>query len=145
SQSTDATGPAAPIALAPIRHLGEHSLLALCLRETSMADPALSLIQGTADLLILRSLQRGPAHGYAVSRWVRERTDGVLTIEDAALYQALHRLEARGWIEAEWGLSENNRKAKYYSLTTVGRKQLRDEISVWKRYAEAVFKVIEPA
>jgi PadR family transcriptional regulator, regulatory protein PadR len=110
-----------------------------------MADPALSLIQGTADLLILRSLQRGPAHGYAVSRWVRERTDGVLTIEDAALYQALHRLEARGWIEAEWGLSENNRKAKYYSLTATGRKQLRDEISVWKRYAEAVFKVIEPA
>jgi transcriptional regulator len=110
-----------------------------------MSDPALSLIQGTADLLILRSLQRGPAHGYAVSRWVRERTDGVLTIEDAALYQALHRLEARGWIEAEWGLSENNRKAKYYSLTATGRKQLRDEISVWKRYAEAVFKVIEPA
>jgi PadR family transcriptional regulator, regulatory protein PadR len=110
-----------------------------------MPDPALSLIQGTADLLILRSLQRGPAHGYAVSRWVRERTDGVLTIEDAALYQALHRLEARGWIEAEWGLSENNRKAKYYSLTAVGRKQLRDEISIWKRYAEAVFKVIEPA
>jgi PadR family transcriptional regulator PadR len=110
-----------------------------------MPDPALSLIQGTADLLILRSLQRGPAHGYAVSRWVRERTDGVLTIEDAALYQALHRLEARGWIEAEWGLSENNRKAKYYSLTAIGRKQLRDEISIWKRYAEAVFKVIEPA
>ena len=77
----------------------------------------LSLLQGTADLLILRALQGGAAHGYAISRWVRERTDGVLTIEDAALYQALHRLEARGWIEAEWGLSENNRKAKYYALT----------------------------
>ncbi len=77
----------------------------------------LSLLQGTADLLILRALQGGAAHGYAISRWVRERTDGVLAIEDAALYQALHRLEARGWIEAEWGLSENNRKAKYYGLT----------------------------
>ena len=75
---------------------------------------ALSLLQGTADLLILRALQSGAAHGYAISRWVRERTEGVLAIEDAALYQALHRLEARGWIEAEWGLSENNRKAKYY-------------------------------
>jgi DNA-binding PadR family transcriptional regulator len=80
-----------------------------------------------------------------VSRWVRERTEGVLTIEDAALYQALHRLEARGWIEAEWGLSENNRKAKYYALTAVGRRQMRSEIAIWKRYAEAVFKVIEPA
>jgi transcriptional regulator len=110
-----------------------------------MAEFTLSLLQGTADLLIPRSLQRGPAHGYAISRWVRERTDGVLSIEDAALYQALHRLEARGWIEAEWGLSDNNRKAKYYSLTPIGRKQMRDEISIWKRYAEAVFKVIEPA
>jgi PadR family transcriptional regulator PadR len=105
----------------------------------------LSLLQGTVDLLILRALQAGPIHGYAVSRWVRERTDGVLALEDAALYQALHRLEGRGWIDAEWGLSENNRKAKYYRLTPTGRQQLRSEISVWKKYAQAVFKVIEPA
>jgi transcriptional regulator len=105
----------------------------------------LSLLQGTVDLLILRALQGGPTHGYAVSRWVRDRTEGVLAIEDAALYQALHRLEARGWIDAEWGLSENNRKAKYYSLTPTGRQQLRSEISVWKKYVQAVFKVIEPA
>ena len=105
----------------------------------------LTLLQGTADLLILRALQLGAAHGYAVSRWVRERTDGVLTIEDAALYQALHRLEARGWIESEWGLSENNRRAKYYSLTRDGRQQLRTEVSDWKKYAAAVFKVIETA
>jgi PadR family transcriptional regulator PadR len=105
----------------------------------------LSLLQGTVDLLILRALQAGPTHGYAVSRWVRDRTEGVLAIEDAALYQALHRLEGRGWIDAEWGLSENNRKAKYYRLTPTGRKQLRSEISVWKKYVEAVFKVIEPA
>jgi transcriptional regulator len=110
-----------------------------------MGDSTLGLLQGTVDLLILRALQPGPAHGYAVSRWVRERTDGVLAIEDAALYQALHRLETRGWIEAEWGLSDNNRKAKYYRLTSDGRRQVRAEISLWKRYAEAVFKVIEPA
>jgi PadR family transcriptional regulator PadR len=110
-----------------------------------MGDSTLGLLQGTVDLLILRALQPGPAHGYAVSRWVRERTEGVLAIEDAALYQALHRLEGRGWIEAEWGLSDNNRKAKYYRLTISGRRQVRTEISVWKRYVEAVFKVIEPA
>jgi transcriptional regulator len=110
-----------------------------------MSHTTLSLLQGTVDLLILRALQGGPAHGYSVSRWVRERTGGVLAIEDAALYQALHRLEARDWIEAEWGLSENNRRAKYYSLTAEGRRELRAEVTTWKRYAEAVFKVIETA
>jgi PadR family transcriptional regulator PadR len=110
-----------------------------------MSHSSLSLLQGTVDLLILRALQGGPGHGYSVSRWVRERTEGVLSMEDAALYQALHRLEAKGWIESEWGLSENNRRAKYYSLTQEGRKQLRSAVSLWKRYAEAVFKVIEPA
>jgi PadR family transcriptional regulator PadR len=108
-----------------------------------MSHTTLSLLQGTVDLLILRAVQGGPAHGYSVSRWVRERTGGVLAIEDAALYQALHRLEARGWIEAEWGLSENNRRAKYYSLTAEGRRELRAEVTTWKRYAEAVFKVID--
>ena len=110
-----------------------------------MSHATLSLLQGTVDLLVLRALQAGPAHGYAVSRWVRERTDGVLSMEDAALYQALHRLEARGWIEAEWGLSENNRRAKYYALTPAGRRELRSEVSAWRKYAEAVFKVIETA
>jgi PadR family transcriptional regulator PadR len=108
-----------------------------------MSHTTLSLLQGTVDLLILRALQGGPAHGYSVTRWVRERTGGVLAIEDAALYQALHRLEAHGWIEAEWGLSENNRRAKYYSLTAEGRRELRVEVTTWKRYAEAVFKVLE--
>jgi PadR family transcriptional regulator PadR len=75
---------------------------------------------------------------------VHERTDGVLTVEEAALYQALHRLEARAWIEAEWGLSDNNRRAKYYQLTDAGRSQLRSGTSVWKRYANAVFKILEP-
>src|SRR5258707_6854145 len=110
-----------------------------------MSYTTLSLLQGTVDLLILRALQADPAHGYWVSRWVRDRTGGVLAIEDAALYQALHRIEARGWIEAEWGLSENNRRAKYYSLTATGRRELRAEVTTWKRYAEAMFKVLDTA
>jgi PadR family transcriptional regulator, regulatory protein PadR len=101
-----------------------------------------TLLQGTVDLLILRAVQQGPTHGYGISRWVRERTDGVLAMEDAALYQALHRLEEKGWLQATWGLSENNRRAKYYALTPGGRRQLRSEVSLWTRYAEAVFKVI---
>ena len=110
-----------------------------------MEQPSTNLVRGTVDLLILRALQSGPSHGYAVSRWVHERTDSVLALEDAALYQALHRLEDKGWIESEWGLSENNRRAKYYQLTPAGRRQLRAEIGAWKSYAEAVFKVIETA
>ena len=103
-------------------------------------------MQGTVGVLILRALQKGPAHGYAVSRWIRERSDGTLSMEDAALYQALHRLEARGLIEAEWGVTDGNRRAKFYALTPAGRKQLRSEVSGWKRYAEAMLKVIdEPA
>jgi transcriptional regulator len=109
-------------------------------------NSTLSLLQGTVGLLVLRALQKGPAHGYAISRFIRERTEGALTMEDAALYQALHRLEAKGWIEAEWGVSENNRRAKYYALTAAGRRQLRSEVSLWRRYAEAMLKVIdEPA
>lgn len=110
-----------------------------------MSHATLSLLQGTVDLLVLRALQDGPAHGYAVSRWIRERTDSVLSMEDAALYQALHRLEARAWVETEWGLSENNRRAKYYSLTVAGRRQLRSEISTWRAYATAMSRIIEPA
>jgi transcriptional regulator len=102
------------------------------------------LLKGTVDLLILQALRQGPSHGYEISRFVHERTDGVLNVEEAALYQALHRLEVRQWIEAEWGLSDNNRRAKYYRLTTAGRNQLRSGTSVWKRYANAVFKVLKP-
>jgi transcriptional regulator len=105
----------------------------------------LDLLQGTLDVLILKTLSWGAMHGYAVSRWIRRRTDDVLAVEDAALYQALHRLERRGWIEAEWGLSENNRRAKYYRLTADGRRQLRAEADTWRRYAAAVFQVLETA
>ena len=110
-----------------------------------MAREPLDLLQGTLDVLILKTLSWGPLHGYAVSRWIRQRTDEVLAVEDAALYQALHRLERKGLIEAEWGLSENNRRAKYYQLTTAGRRQLRSEVTTWRMYAEAVFKVLETA
>jgi PadR family transcriptional regulator PadR len=106
---------------------------------------SLNVLQGTLDLLILRTIAWEPTHGYAVSRWIRQRTRGALGIEDAALYQALHRMERSGWIEAEWGLSENNRKAKYYRITARGRQQLRSEISAWRRYVDAVFLVLEPA
>jgi len=109
-----------------------------------MSHAPIDLLQGTVDVLILRTLAWEPMHGYAVSRFIRQRTDGVLTIESAALSQALHRLERKKLIQAEWGLSENNRRAKYYSLTTEGRKQLRAEAATWKTYAEAVFKVLEP-
>lgn len=103
------------------------------------------LLQGTVDILLLRALAGESMHGYAIARWLDARSDGVLSIDGAALYQALHRLEHRKWISATWGLSENNRKAKFYTLTTAGRSQLRAESAVWKSYAEAVFKVLRPA
>jgi PadR family transcriptional regulator, regulatory protein PadR len=103
----------------------------------------LELVKGTLDVLILKTLSWGPLHGYAVSRWIRKQTEGVLEVEDAALYQALHRLERRKLIEAEWGASENNRRAKYYQLTASGRKQLRQESTIWRTYAQAVFQVLD--
>jgi PadR family transcriptional regulator, regulatory protein PadR len=115
-------------------------------RPTSNQQPfRMDLLQGTLDVLILKTLSWEPMHGYAISRWIRRRTDDVLTVEDAALYQALHRLERKGLIESEWGLSENNRRAKYYQLTAAGRKQFRAEATEWRQYAEAVFKVLETA
>ena len=103
---------------------------------------SLELIQGTLDVLILKTLSWGPRHGYAVARWLLDASDDVLRVEEGALYPALHRLEARGWIESEWGLSENNRRAKYYQLTRAGRQQLRTKSSTWSRYAAAVTKVL---
>jgi PadR family transcriptional regulator, regulatory protein PadR len=105
---------------------------------------SMELLQGTLDVLILRTLQGSPAHGYGVTRWLRERTKGTLEVQDAALYKALRRLERQGLVQAEWGLSENNRRARYYSLTTAGERQLRRQAAAWRRYAEAVFTVLEP-
>jgi PadR family transcriptional regulator, regulatory protein PadR len=103
----------------------------------------LDLVQGTLDILILKALVWGPRHGYAVARWIGERTDEELRVEDGALYTALHRIEKRGWVRGQWGRSENNRAAKYYALTAAGRKQLAARISVWQRYAAAVSRVLE--
>jgi PadR family transcriptional regulator, regulatory protein PadR len=104
---------------------------------------SLGLLQGTLDMLVLKSLVFGARHGYAVTRWVRETTAGRLDIEEGALYTALHRMERRGWIAAEWGVSENNRRAKYYSLTGEGRRQLEAQARTWTEYAEAVFQVLK--
>ena len=109
-----------------------------------MARTPPEMLQGTVDILILRTLAWEPMHGYAISRWLDARSDGVLSVDGAALYQALHRLENRKWVSATWGVSENNRKAKYYTLTVAGKAQLRAESAVWKTYAEAVAKVLSP-
>jgi len=110
-----------------------------------LAREPLDLLQGTLDVLVLRTLSWDTMHGYAISRWIRERTRGVLEIEDAPLYKALHRLERDGCVAASWGLSENNRRARYYGLTARGRQRLRNEETAWRTYAEAVFRVLEPA
>lgn len=107
-----------------------------------MAESDLELIRGTFDLLILKTLTWGPMHGLGVLRWIEMVTEKRLIIEEGALYPALHRLEQRGWVSAEWGYSETNRKAKYYRLTLRGRRQLSTELSRWARYTEAVGMVI---
>jgi PadR family transcriptional regulator, regulatory protein PadR len=107
--------------------------------------PVLPLLQGSLDLLVLGVLSPGTMHGYGVATLVRERSAGALEVEDAALYQALHRLERKGLIAAEWGVSDNNRRARFYELTTAGRKRLREDAANWRRYAQAVSAVIEDA
>lgn len=109
-----------------------------------MSRDTVDLLQGTLDVLVLRTLAWKPMHGYAVTGWIRERTEGTIEIEDAPLYKALHRLEKAGSVSAEWGLSENNRRARYYRLTAAGRQRLKAEESAWRRYAAAVFRVLEP-
>jgi transcriptional regulator len=102
----------------------------------------LDLVQVTLDVLVLKTLSAEPMHGYAVARWIRSASDEALLVEEGALYPALHRLERKGWIEAEWGLSENNRRAKFYRLTSKGTRALEAETSSWGRYVEAVTKVL---
>jgi PadR family transcriptional regulator, regulatory protein PadR len=107
-------------------------------------DPG-DLLQGTLGILILKSLLLGPAHGYAVARWVEDTTGDVLKIEEGSLYPALRRLEDRGLVTSEWGLSENNRRARFYQITADGRKHLRNEAAVWIRYSQAVTRVLRAA
>ncbi len=107
-----------------------------------MTRKQMNLLQGTLDVLVLKALAREVRHGYGVAEWVRRTTDDTLQIEDGALYTSLHRMEKRGWIASEWGVSANNRRAKYYSLTGSGRAELEKASTDWSRYAEAVFKVL---
>lgn len=107
-----------------------------------MARDPMTLLQGTVDVLLLQTLAWDAMHGYAVSEWVRRHSSGALTLDDAALYQGLHRLEERGWVQAEWGLSENNRRARFYSLTARGRRQLVQARRDWQRYSDAVAAVL---
>jgi len=110
-----------------------------------MATESADLLQGTVGILILKALLAGPSHGYGVARWIESATDDVLRLEEGSLYPALRRLEDRGWVTSEWGLSENNRRAKYYTLTATGRAHLRAEAAVWLRYAGAVAQVLHAA
>ncbi len=110
-----------------------------------MAREDLQLLQGTLDVLVLKTLSWGPRHGYEIARWIKDTTDAELQVEDRALYVSLHRMEERGWLRCEWGLTENNRKAKYYQLTSEGRRQLVAKTDTWARYATAVFKVLQTA
>ncbi|HEY4307436.1 MAG TPA: PadR family transcriptional regulator [Gemmatimonadaceae bacterium] len=107
-----------------------------------MPHPKVEVLRGTLDLLILRALSWGAAHGYGVAQWIERATNDVLRIEEGTLYPALHRLENREWIEAEWGRSENNQRAKFYSLTPKGRAQLRVETKTWNVYAKAVSEAL---
>lgn len=108
-----------------------------------MANTTPDILRGTLDLLVLQALSWGTAHGYGVARWIEFATDDALEVGEGTLYPALHRLEERGWITAEWGASENNRRAKFYSLTSKGRAQLTVETENWRRYAAAVFAALE--
>jgi PadR family transcriptional regulator, regulatory protein PadR len=103
------------------------------------------MLQGTLDMLILKTLIRGPMHGYAVAEFIQQTSEDVLRVEEGALYPALHRLELRGLLASEWGVSENNRRAKYYRLTAAGRKQLVEDAARWQRMSAAIARIMEPA
>lgn len=102
------------------------------------------LLQGTLDLLILKTLAAGPMHGYAIAQRIQSRSQDVLVVEEGSLYPALYRMEAKGWIRADWGKSENNRRAKYYELTRAGRRQLEEEMALWQRVHRAISLVLQP-
>ena len=104
--------------------------------------PSVDLLQGTLDFLILKTVTWGPMHGFEISRWIKKTTDSALAIEEGALYPALHRMERRRWLEAEWALTENNRRAKYYQLTKLGRDQLKAQEGEWRRYVAVVGTIV---
>ena len=106
------------------------------------ADDSLPLLKGTLDLLIMKTLSWGPMHGYGIVTWLERQSSGTLGVEDNALYQALQRLEARELVTAEWGMTENNRRARYYRLTATGRRELRAQSETWLRYVQSVSAIV---
>jgi transcriptional regulator len=113
-----------------------------------MLDAPLNVLRGTLDLLVLRALSFGPLHGYAVSQWIKEVTAGALLVEEGSLYPALHRLERKAWIAAEWGFSDSGRRARFYRLTEDGLRRLELELETWRRYSGAIERALsapEPA
>lgn len=107
-----------------------------------MAEPTKDRLYGTLEVLILKTLTAGPRHGYGIARWIEESTTNVIQVEEGSLYPALYRMEKRGWIEAEWSVSEQNRRVKQYRLTTDGRRHLRRELLEWERFVGAVAGVL---
>jgi transcriptional regulator len=103
------------------------------------------LLQGTLDLLILKTLSQGPMHGFAIAQRIQQRSDDVLVVEEGSLYPCLYRMEEKGWIRAEWGKSDNNRRAKFYELTRTGCKQLEEETAIWERVHRAITLVLQTA
>lgn len=127
----------------PLDILGEAIFPREAIGRLVMKKDRKDLLQGTLDLLILRTLQRGKQHGWGISQIIGLRSKEALNIKEGSLYPALHRLERQGWIESDWGVSENNRKAKYYELTRAGRKQLEEETAYWEQFVSAVSLVLQ--
>ena len=111
----------------------------------TLSKSNVDLLQGTLDLLVLRTLLSGPQHGWGISQRIQQTSEDVFRVNQGSLYPALHRLEQEGWIDAEWGASENNRKARFYRLTRSGRKRLDEETASWERLAAAMARVLETA
>lgn len=109
------------------------------------ADAAKDRLHGTLDVLVLKTLTWGPRHGYAIARWLEDTTNNDIQVEEGSLYPALYRMERKGWIEAEWGMSELGRKAKFYRITSVGRRHLKSETAEWTRLARAIALVLTPS
>jgi PadR family transcriptional regulator PadR len=107
-----------------------------------VVKPSVELLQGTLDVLILKTLSWGPMHGYGITRWIQRITDDVLRIEEGSMYPALYRMENRGFVKADWAITENKRRAKYYRLTAAGRKRLAEDSATWSLFSQAVFQVL---
>ena len=130
---------------APLDILSERRDLSLshAKEESLVPNKSVSLLQGSLDILVLKTLSWGPLHGFGIARWIQRTTDDALQLEEGSLYPALYRMENRGWLTAEWAITENNRRAKYYRLSPAGRKQLAAETAEWKRFTAAVGKVLQ--